>query len=146
MNKKATLVMLSFFQIQNSLRFSHWRTSSYAEHKALDKFLDQFMSNMDLFIEVWQGKYGKIEIPGDSTEMTIQKVNGKDLVKYLDCLIGFFNGEKPKNCKDYKINGNNDYCGITILDIIDKRDSDLLNIRDEIVSSINQLKYLLTLK
>jgi len=32
------------------------------------------------------------------------------------------------------------------MDIIKSRDSDLLNIRDEIMSSINQLKYLLTLK
>jgi hypothetical protein len=38
--KPADTVMLSFFQIQNSLRFAHWRTKKYSTHKALDKFLD----------------------------------------------------------------------------------------------------------
>lgn len=142
----ASLVMLSLFQIQNTLKFSHWRTESYAEHKALDKFLDKFLNNMDEFIEVWQGKYGRIDIKNNNVNMTVQKVNGKDLIRYLNCLIGFFDGEKSNSCKNYKISGNKDYCGITIMNIIKEKDTDLLNIRDEILSSINQLKYLLTLK
>lgn len=141
----ASLVMFSFFQIQNSLKFSHWRTKSYSEHKALDSFLETFLDNMDKFIEIWQGKYGRIDFNSTSKEMVVQKINGKDLVKYLDVLIGFFNGEKSKNCKNYKISGKKDYCGITLMNIIKKNDTDLLNIRDEIVGSINQLKYLLTL-
>lgn len=142
----ASLVMLSFFQIQNTLRFSHWRTRSYAEHKALDKYLKKFLDNMDEFIEIWQGKYGRIDIKGKSIDMTVHKVNGKDLVRYLDVLISFFHGEKNKNCKNFNISGKKNYCGITLLDIISEKDTDLLNIRDEIVGSINQLKYLLTLK
>lgn len=141
----ADLVMLSLFQIHNTLKFSHWRTQSYSEHKALDEFIEKFLDNMDKFIEVWQGKYGRIDIKSKSIDTVVQKVNGKDLVRYLDVLIGFFNGEKSKNCKNYKISGKKDYCGITILDILKKTDTDLFNIRDEILSSINQLKYLLTL-
>jgi len=38
-----------------------------------------------------------------------------------------------------------DYCGITILDIMDKNDTDLLNLRDEILGIVNRLKYLLSL-
>lgn len=142
----AALVMLSFFQIQNTIKFSHWRTKSYSEHKALDGFLESFLDNMDKFIEVWQGKYGRIDIPKKSVDMVVHKINGKDLVRYLDVLLGFFGGEKSGSCNSFKISGNRDYCGITIMDIIKSRDSDLLNIRDEIMSSINQLKYLLTLK
>lgn len=142
----ASLVMLSFFQIQNTLRFSHWRTKSYAEHKALDSYLEKFMDKMDEFIEIWQGKYGRIDIKGNKLNMTVQKVNGKDLVRYLNVLIAFFHGEKHQNCKKYDISGKKNYCGITLLDIINEKDTDLLNIRDEIVGSINQLKYLLTLK
>ncbi len=141
----ASLVMMSFFQIQNTIKFSHWRTKSYSEHKALDKFFDKFLDNMDKFIEIWQGKYGRIDFKGNSGEMTVQKINGKDLVRYLDVLISFFNGDKGKDCKKFKISGKKDYCGITLLDVINEKDTDLLNIRDEIVGSINQLKYLLTL-
>ena len=143
--EKASLVMLSFFQIQNTIKFSHWRTKSYAEHKALDMFFGKFIDKMDEFIEIWQGKYGRIDVKGKNADMKVQKVNGDDLVRYLDVLLGFFMGDKSKNCKKYKISGKTDYCGITILDIVDKRDSDLLNLRDEIVGSINQLKYLLHL-
>jgi len=142
----AALVMLSFFQIQNTIKFSHWRTKSYSEHKALDDFLEKFLDLMDKFIEIWQGKYGRIDFKGNSVDMTVQKVNNKDLVRYLDVLISFFNGKKEKGCKNFKISGKKNYCGITLLDIIKENDTDLLNIRDEIVGSINQLKYLLTLK
>ena len=142
----ASLVMLSFFQIQNTIKFSHWRTKSYAEHKALDGYLESFLDKMDKFFEVWQGKYGRINIKGDSVDMTVQKVNGSDLVRYLNVLIDFFQGDRNQFCKNYKISGNKDYCGITLLDIISKKDTDLLNIRDELVGDINQLKYLLSLK
>ena len=142
----ASLVMLSFFQIQNTIKFSHWRTKSYSEHKALDGYLDKFLDKMDEFIEIWQGKYGRIDIKGKSVDMVVQKVNGKDLVRYLDVLVSFFLGEKSKNCKNFKISGKKNYCRITLMNIISSKDTDLLNIRDEIVGAINQLKYLLTLK
>jgi len=141
----ASLVMLSFFQIQNTLKFSHWRTKSYAEHKALDDFMSKFLDNMDKFIEIWQGKYGRIDIKGKSADLKVYKVNKGELVKYLDILIGFFGGNNASGCGRYKITGKKNYCGITLLDIVKNTDTDLLNIRDEIVGNINQLKYLLTL-
>ena len=38
-----------------------------------------------------------------------------------------------------------EYYSITILDIIEKNDTDLLNLRDEILGIVNRLKYLLSL-
>jgi len=138
--KSAEIVMLSFFQIQNSLRFSHWRTNKYSTHKALDKFLEKFMSKIDKFIEVWQGKYGRIEFSKEKEKnIIIYQINTEDLTKYLDVIVGFLSGVKDKNCKKYN------YCGISIMDMIDKNDTDLLSLRDEILSKVNKLKYLLTL-
>jgi len=149
-NDKAALVMMSFFQMQNSLKFSHWRTKSYATHKALDKFMKKFLDKMDEFIEVWQGKYGRIhftEKNGNSDRnLKIYQIGYNNIQKYLDVLVGFLSGGKSTDCKKYKIIENRDYCGITILDVIDKKDTDLFNIRDEILANINQLKYLLTLE
>jgi hypothetical protein len=144
--KGAETVMLSFFQIQNSLRFAHWRTTKYSTHKALDKFLDKFMDKMDEFIEIWQGKYGRIQY-SNSTEkdVKIYQIDADDLDKYLDVIIGFLSGAKDKNCKKYVIHNKTDYCGITIMDIIDKKDTDLMNLRDEILGLVNRLKYLLSL-
>ena len=145
--KPAETVMLLFFQIQNSLRFAHWRTKKYSTHKALDKFLDKFMEKMDEFIEIWQGKYGRIEYAKavKEKEVKIYQIDTEDLDRYLDVIIGFLSGEKDKNCKKYVIHNKIDYCGITILDVIDKKDTDLLNLRDEILGIVNQLKYLLSL-
>jgi len=148
--EKAALVMLSFFQIQTTLKFSHWRTKSYATHKALDKFLKHFLKKMDEFIEVWQGKYGRIEFMeknGNSNkEMRVYQIGYDNLERYLDVLVGFLSGEKDKNCKKYEVLAKRDYCGINVMDVIDKGDYDLMNIRDEILADVNQLKYLLTLK
>ena len=144
--KPVEIVMLSFFQIQNSLRFSHWRTKKYSTHKALDKFLDKFMDKMDEFIEIWQGKYGRIEYTKNiEKDVKVYQIDTEDLDKYLNIIIGFLSGKKDKNCKKYVIHNKTDYCGITILDIVDKNDTDLLNIRDEILGIVNQLKYLLSL-
>jgi len=148
--ENAELVMLSFFQMQNTLKFSHWRTKSYATHKALDKFMKSFLENMDKFIEVWQGKYGRIQFvnkDGNSNkELKVYQIGYDNLERYLDVIIGFLNGKKDKNCGKYEVIGKRDYCGITVLDVMEKDDSDLMNIRDEILSDVNQLKYLLTLK
>jgi len=140
----ASTVMLALFQIQTSLRFSHWRSKSYSEHKGLDKFLDKFNDKMDEFIETYQGKYGRIDFKNSQKELSVLKI--EDLNKYLDVLIGFFIGKSEKDCKKFKLSGNKDYCGITVMDIIKKDDTDLLNIRDEILGLIHKLKYLLTLQ
>ena len=140
-------IMLCFFQIQTTLKFSHWRTQKYSTHKALDKFLDKFLDKMDEFIEIWQGKYQRIDFKNSNKkELTIYKIEDKDLTKYLDLLSQFLSNKKPKNCKDYKISPSQNFCSISLMDHISNNDTDLLNIRDEILGLINQLKYLLTLQ
>lgn len=151
MNRSGELVMMAFFQIQNTLKFTHWRTQSYSAHKALDKFLKHFLKKMDEFIEVWQGKYGRIQFvekqnANSHKDLKVYQIGYDNLERYLNVLVGFLDGKMDKNCKKYKLEDKIDYCGITINDVIDKRDSDLMNIRDEILADINQLKYLLTLK
>ena len=144
--KKAYKVMLTFFQIQNSLKFYHWKTTSYARHKALDKYMKKFLKRMDEFIETYQGKYGRITFEKEEKkDVVVYQIEPKDLDRYLNCVIGFLNGEKDKDCKKYKISNKENYCDVSILEIIDKNDYDMLNIRDEILGLTNQLKYLITL-
>ena len=150
MNHKAETIMLILIQIQNSLKISHWKTKLYSEHIALDQFLQEFNNKMDLFIETWQGKYSRIiknNKKSTQSNTSIFYLNHKDLIKYLDVLSNFLNknnsNKNPnpnKNCKQFNL------CKIYITDIINNNDTDLLNIRDDILSLINKLKYLLTLK
>jgi hypothetical protein len=111
--------------ILNQLKVYHWQTTSYAQHKALGKAYDALNVLIDNFIEVYMGKYGRIEAKGGST--TVDLFNTDQLP-----VDGFVN-----NAVEY----------IVALEIPDKNaDTDLMNIRDEMLAELNKLKYLLTLE
>jgi hypothetical protein len=111
--------------ILNQLKVYHWQTTSYAQHKALGKAYNALNVLIDNFIEVYMGKYGRIEAKGGST--TVDLFNTDQLP-----IDGFVN-----NAVEY----------IVALEIPDKNaDTDLMNIRDEMLAELNKLKYLLTLE
>ena len=111
--------------ILNQLKVYHWQTTSYAQHKALGRAYDALNDLIDQYIEVYMGKYGRIEAKGGST--TVDLFNTDQLP-----VDGFIN-----NAIEYLVN----------LEIPDeKADTDLINIRDEMLAELNKLKYLLTLE
>jgi hypothetical protein len=122
MNIITTLLTLS-----NQIKIYHWQTDSYAAHKALDKAYEKLVDLTDDFIEVFQGKNARIK--------------GKD---------GFT--IKLNNISD--ISGINEFIDINIIYLTTELENglgegyndELLNIRDEMVATLQQLKYLLTLK
>jgi hypothetical protein len=82
------------------------------------------MENTDEFIETYMGKYGRV-IAAGTFNITLANYKDADFLVLTNNYIGFLIG---------------------LNDMLDKvQDSDLLNIRDEILGSLNQLKYLLTL-
>lgn len=52
---------------------SHWKTSSYAKHKALHKFYEDVVDVVDDLAEVAQGKFGKLDIPYVEMKGNIEK-------------------------------------------------------------------------
>jgi hypothetical protein len=76
-------------------------------------------------MEVYMGKYGRVEFEGDGT-IVLQNSNSLDL-----------NGFVKENIEYLKSLSN---------ELNPSNDSDLLNIRDEMMAKINKLRYLLTLK
>ena len=123
-NKGLDDVIQKLVQLQEQVRVMHWQTTSYEKHMAFGKTYDDLGGLLDGFVEICTGKYGKFESSG-----TIQLINiadGKDLTSYLDGYVKIL---------------------ASLTDILDaKVDSDLLNIRDEILGIVNKLRYLLTLK
>jgi len=112
-----------FLKIQNQLRIFHWQTTSYAQHKAFGKAYEQLDELIDSFVEVFMGKNGRSKA---SLRYTIELDNlGEDYVSVVDSYI------------DYLLGLNNE--------LDQSNDSDLLNIRDEMLATLNRLKYLLTL-
>jgi len=111
-------------RIQEQLRIFHWQSETYAQHKAFGKAYENLGDQIDRFVEVYMGKYGKVRA---KLTYSIELDNLGE--NYLDYIDGYINYLQSLNSE---------------LDA--SKDSDLLNIRDEMLSELNQLKYLLTLK
>lgn len=108
----------------NQLRVFHWQTKSYAEHQAFGSTYDTLNSLIDGFIEVYFGKYGRL-FTTDEFEIELENLSS------------------PETCIAEWVN----YLLTELPSYLSKeKDSDLLNIRDEMLASLNKLKYLLTLK
>jgi hypothetical protein len=118
------MIVTNLLTLHNQLKIHHWQTKSYAEHQALGGAYDEFSDLIDEFIEVFMGKYGRIE---SRDGFKIELSNYKDLsaMDFCDKYIDYLINELPKG--------------------LESTDTDMLNIRDEMLGQLNKLKYLLTL-
>jgi DNA-binding ferritin-like protein len=114
-----------FLGLQAQLRIFHWQTKGYARHNAFGVTYDTLEDLIDTFVEEAMGKYGRFTI--DDETSTIQLANLKEL--------------KPEAMLDTIISALNQFS-----EQFDETDTNLLNVRDEMLGSINKLKYLLTLE
>lgn len=115
-----------FMSLQNQLRIYHWQTESYAEHKAFGEAYESFDELIDEFIEIFIGKNNRNKILAkEKFNLTIFNYN-ESITSNIDAYIDVLTEDIPK--------------------AVSEKDTDLLNIRDEMIGKLNQLKYLLTLK
>lgn len=122
-------IVTMFLQMLNTVKLYHWKTSSYAQHKATDELYGNLNTNIDTFVEVMLGKTGG--------RVNLTFVKTLPLLDYTN--VADFKREVSKY-KQFLIDMNKD----TTLNITNN--SDLLNIRDEILANLNQFTYLLTFK
>jgi len=121
---KGEVIQTTLMQMQNQYKILHWQTMSFSQHKSFDEIVSSLTENIDEFIETYMGKYGRV-IAAGTFNITLANYKDADFVTLTDSYINFM---------------------ISLSSILDaSKDSDLLNIRDEILGSLNQLKYLLTL-
>jgi hypothetical protein len=118
-------LILKLVQIQNQFRFLHWQTFSYSKHKAYNKIYNNLGDLIDTFTETMMGKYGRPEFDSEFSLM-FQDISSLTIQNFMDGITEFL------------VNMTNELDSLT--------DTDLLNVRDEILGEINRLKYLLTLK
>lgn len=114
-------LIIVFFKHQLILKMYHFQTNLYGAHKASDTYLDTFSDNLDKFFEIAQGIYGKLNTK--KIHFNFNTLNDSNIFNELNNFVDFLN--KIKN------NINN---------------TDLLNIIDEMLGNVNQLKYLFTFK
>jgi hypothetical protein len=122
-------ITVKFFEMLLLIKLYHWKTDSYATHKATDELYSKFNENMDKFIEVLLGKSGvRIDL------MNKKQISLCDLNNQTQ-LIG-----KINSFKAYLVNLTNNKA-MKIM-----TNTDLLNIRDEMLGDMNQFLYLLSFK
>jgi len=127
MNNFQKEITVKFFEILLMIKLFHWKTHSYATHKATDELYTKFNGNMDTFIEVLLGKTGsRIEL---MNVKSIPLVDLNDTNQFAQKIITF---------KDYLVELTNNPA------LSSMSNTDLLNIRDEILGDMNQFLYLLT--
>lgn len=140
LHEKIHKIIVGMFQINSTLRLSHWTTKSGTNHKSLDKFLDKFMDYSDEFIEIWQGKYGRLNLKNNKKSVYVYTLSKDDISDYLDIVLRFLQGSGSKINSKYKISNN------SVINVLNNnKDHDLIRIRDKIVGEVNHLKYKLTL-
>jgi hypothetical protein len=113
------------FEIRNQIKLYHWQTYQHARHIATDKYLESLDKHIDYFVEVSMGKYGRPRVTGATATITLKNMTEKTAAIYLNAAREYLQGAFSKT--------------------INPKDTDLLNIRDEILGDLNQLAYLFTL-
>ncbi len=121
-------LVVYFLEMLHTIKLFHWKTTGYAIHKATDDLHSKLSDNVDSFVEIMLGKHGgRIQLQSQTT-LTVKDYSSsanesfkKEIEQYKEFLRGLTN----------------------TLDA--SKDSDLLNIRDEMLGHLNQFTYLLTL-
>jgi len=120
-------IVTMFLQMLNTVKLYHWKTSNYAEHKATDELYTNLNLNIDTFVEVMLGKTGsRVNLTGQKSIPLLDYTNVEDFKKEIERYKTFLTGMNNAA----SLNAN----------------TDLINIRDELLSNLNQFTYLLTFK
>lgn len=115
--------------MHNQFKVYHWQTQrkvgSFAQHNAFGTAYDELTDHIDDFIEIYQGKRGAI-IGKNGFTISLQNLDDNP-VAFVDEFVGYLTQH--------------------VTDALDPvADTDLLNIRDEMLAILNQTKYRLNLK
>ena len=107
------------------LKIMHWQTKGYSRHQAFGNTYDTLSDLTDTFVEAAIGKYGRFKLDDETNTITL--VNLSEL--------------KPEEMINTVKNALNQYS-----EQFEPTDTDILNIRDEMLGLFNKLSYLLTLE
>ena len=124
--KEITVV---FLEILLMIKLYHWKTSSYATHKATDELYTKLNANIDDFIEVLLGKSGTRTDLMENKNIRLVDLSSLETLK-----------REVDNFKSYLV-GLNDNKAMKLM-----TNTDLYNIRDTILGDLNQFLYLLSFK
>jgi hypothetical protein len=115
-------IVTTLLLMRNQIKLYHWQTRSFAVHKATDDLTAELDTSIDTFVEVYMGKYGRPSVSGSTK---LHNFTSEAARTFVDRQTMYLTKVLPKKLK--------------------KTDTDLLNIRDEILATLNQTRFLFTL-
>jgi hypothetical protein len=121
-------IITNLLTIQNQFRVYHWQTQkkqgSFAQHDAFGKAYEALDPLIDDFVEVYQGKKGALM---GKNGFTVNLENlSDDYLVFIDEAVDYFTQYLPQSLDQ-------------------NTDTDLLNIKDEMLAILNQTKYRLNM-
>jgi hypothetical protein len=119
---KAGEVAFVLLSLRDQIKIYHWQTMTYSRHIATDGLLTKLDANIDQFVEVFIGRYGRPTFSGATARIPLRNIHDSDAPRILQDAITWMTTKLPSYLK--------------------RSDTDLLNIRDTIVGDLNQVLYL----
>jgi DNA-binding ferritin-like protein len=111
--------------LQCQIKIMHWQTKGFARHKAFDETVSELADLTDSFVEEAMGKYGRFILDDETKTIelsNLSEIDVKAMIKVVcDALIQYTQQ-------------------------FEETDTNLLNIRDEMLGLFNKLLYLITLE
>ena len=115
-------ITVYFMEMLMMVKLFHWKTHSFATHKATDELYDSLNEHIDKFIEVFLGKMGSRINLTQKKSISLVDLNSQSSLKArIDKFKRFLEG-------------------------LPDLGSDIMNIREEILGDLNKFLYLLTFK
>ena len=115
-----------FLHLRNQIKLYHWQTKVYSRHIATDTALVQLENSIDSFVEIYIAKYGRPKMSATTGTIRLQNLTEAGATRLIQSSVRYLQGPLSKRLK--------------------ATDTDLINIRDELIAELNQLLYLFTLK
>jgi DNA-binding ferritin-like protein len=122
-------ITVYFLEMLMMVKLFHWKTHSFATHKATDELYESLNEHIDSFIEVLLGKTGSRINLTQKRSISLVDLNSQASLK-----------ARIDQFKKYLVSLNTNKA------VVSMTDTDLLNIRDEILGDLNKFLYLLTFK
>ena len=120
-------IIIKYLSLLNTVKIYHWKTQSYSTHKATDELYSRLNKDIDKFVEVLLGKIGnRVDLTKVKSvpihDFTSLEQMKKEIVSFKSYLVNLDSNKVMRSMSN----------------------SDLFNIRDEILADLNQFLYLLT--
>jgi hypothetical protein len=116
-------LVMCLLTIRNQVKLYHWQTKSFARHTATDALTSKLDESIDSFVESYMGRYGRPKVSGS---IKLHNFSESAARAFVAAQTAYLTKVLPKK--------------------IGKDDSDLLNLRDEILAELTKVLYLFTLQ